>query len=104
MDHRGRVLIRAPERRSVFTNFQVPNWSRSDFERQWVEVAIEVSTTSGEQYMDIFVGGERVYRGLTLLRDSGWFSPHFGLMRHGSNSGNPIDRVFVRNARYSVVR
>ena len=73
IDRGGGVFITAPERRSVYTNFRVPGWTRRDFSRQWVEVAVEVNTSPGDHWMTVYVGGQQVYRGLTTIREAGQF-------------------------------
>lgn len=104
IDSDGRFSIESPSLRDEYIHFRVPGWTRERLEREWVEIALDVSTEPGRQTMTVYFGGEAVYQGPTMIREQGQFQPQFGLYRPGNPQGNPTDRLHVRNLRYVEIR
>lgn len=104
MSYYGILFVEAPSLRGSPARIRIPGWDREDFEMQWVEVAVDVSTAPGRQLMKIYLAGREVWRGHTMIRRNGQFQPQFGLYRPGSRSGNPTDRIHIRNLRYSTIQ
>lgn len=84
---------------------KLAGWTRQDFEKGWVEVALDVSTVEGVQTARVFLGGKLVYAEPSLVYEAGATRPQVGLYRPGPRKGkNPTDRVFIKDMRAAEFR
>lgn len=102
----NRVLARTLKAHHRHKLFYVDGWSRSDFEDKWVEVAVDIETQKvGFSKIRIYLGGKLVHEGKTLIQEGGRLYFKTGLYRDVENSrALPTDRVYVRDARFTVLK
>lgn len=83
----------------------IPGWSRADFEDKWVEVAVEIDSRKvGFSPVRIYLGGQLVHEGQTLLQQGGQLFFKTGMYRDVERSGTrPHDVLYARTPRIAVV-
>ncbi|WP_461427701.1 hypothetical protein [Gymnodinialimonas sp.] len=58
VDPDGAIAIESPSLRSRYIHYLVPGWTRDRFAQGWTEIAVDVTTVSGQQTMTVYFGGE----------------------------------------------
>jgi len=84
----------------------IPGWSRADFEDKWVEIAVDIdSRATGFSPIRVYLGGQLVHEGETLLQPGGQFHFKTGMYRDVERTGTrPQDVLYAKNPRLSVLQ
>jgi hypothetical protein len=101
----NRVWLRTLNGYHTHSKRYIPGWSRADFEDKWVEVAVDIVTKElGPSDMRLYLGGQLVYEGKTLLQQGGELHFKTGIYCDVEQTGtNPVDRVYARDPRLAVL-
>ena len=83
----------------------IPGWSRKDFEDKWVEVAVDIDSRAvGFSPIRVYLGGQLVHEGQTLLQSGGQFHFKTGMYRDVEQTGSRTnDVLYARNPRLAVL-
>lgn len=91
-------VLKRPTKPEVY---RLDGWTRADFEKRWVEVAVDIDT-SAKQVLTVYVGGRAELTTTVLVREGGKVYPKVGLLRPGRLSPQlPADRVHIQDVRFA---
>lgn len=80
-------------------------WSRADFEDKWVEIAVEIDSRQvGYSPVRVYLGGQLVFEGQTLLQKGGQLFFKTGMYRDVERTGTrPHDVLYAKNPRVAIL-
>ncbi len=83
----------------------IPGWSRADFEDRWVEVAVDIDSRAvGFSPIRVYLGGQLVHEGKTLLQQGGQLFFKTGMYRDVERTGERThDVLYARNPRLAIL-
>lgn len=104
MNANGRIQAQVIAYNDYHDWIPIWGWTRENFEHQWVEVAVDITTNDGMGYLAIYIGGDRVWHGAVRIFENGIIRHNAGLYRPGNIEETlPTDRVHVRNMRVAEI-
>jgi len=104
LDNDGQLYAWVLKGHYRFEHYRLGNWKRSNFEDQWVEIAVDIDTSENRS-VSVYIGGKPLLTTNVHVQDGGTVFAKAGLYRPGSNKITlPSDKVHVRDMKFSRLK